>query len=310
MKHIIEFTSIIDLLTTFPDEQSCINHLESIRWKNGVVSPFNPESKVYKCKGNRYKCRETNKYFNVRTGTIFDDTKIPLQKWMMAIFIMSGHKKGISSHQLSRDIKVTQKSAWFMLHRIRYAFGSKSFDDNKGTYEADETYIGMLEKNKHKSKKDKHGGYSGHSAYMDKKPVVGLIKRDGGIVLKYIPRPNADNVQGFIKDNLKPNARVITDTHHAYRNMYQDYVHDNINHKQDKYVVGDIYTNTIEGFWSLLKRGIYGIYHHVSREHIQQYLNEFAYRHNTRKMPDNKRFNAYLSQTTKRLKYQTLITHE
>lgn len=117
-----EFKSLFDLLKAFPDEKACIGHLEQLQWNGNPVSPFDPTSKVYKCSGGRYKCKNTGKYFNVKVGTIFEDTKIPLQKWFMALYILSSHKKGISSHQLAKDIDVTQKTAWFILHRLRYAF--------------------------------------------------------------------------------------------------------------------------------------------------------------------------------------------
>jgi hypothetical protein len=119
-----EFKSIFDLLKAFPTEQSCIDHLERLQWNGNPVSPFDASSKVYKCAGNKYKCKNTGKYFNVRTGTIFDNTKIPLQKWFMALYVFSSHKKGISSHQLAKDISVTQKTGWFLLHRLRYALRS------------------------------------------------------------------------------------------------------------------------------------------------------------------------------------------
>lgn len=135
------FKSILELTERFPDERACIEHLEWLRWDGNVVSPFDPESKVYKCKGIRYKCKNTGKYFNVKTGTIFEDTKIPLKKWFMALYIFSAHKKGISSHQLARDIDVTQKTAWFILHRLRYAFDHPNFKLSMGgEVEADETY--------------------------------------------------------------------------------------------------------------------------------------------------------------------------
>src|SRR5687768_5437573 len=134
-----QFKSILDLLNTFPTEQHCIDHLERLRWNGIVVSPFDPESKVYKCAGNRYKCKNTGKYFNVKVGTIFEDTKIPLQKWFMALYIFSSHKKGISSHQLAKDIDVMQKTAWFLLHRLRYAFEHPNFQSTlSNTVEIDE----------------------------------------------------------------------------------------------------------------------------------------------------------------------------
>jgi hypothetical protein len=121
------FATIADLLKAFPTQQSCIDHLEQLRWNGNIVSPFDPSSTVYKCKGNNYKCRNSGKYFNVKTGTIFEDTKIPLQKWFMALDVFSSHKKGFSSHQLAKDIGVTQKTAWFLLHRLRYAFDHPNF---------------------------------------------------------------------------------------------------------------------------------------------------------------------------------------
>lgn len=141
-----EFSSLIELSRKFPGEQDCIDHLEAIRWSGDVISPFDPTSKVYKCKGNKYKCKNTGKYFNVRTGTIFEDTKVPLQKWFMALYIFSSHKKGISSHQLAKDLDITQKSAWFLLHRLRYAFNHPSIKGELGgVVEADETFIGGKE---------------------------------------------------------------------------------------------------------------------------------------------------------------------
>lgn len=140
------FKNILDLIKAFPKESACVEHLENLRWGGEPVSPFDPVSKVYCCANNRYKCKNTGKYFNVKVGTIFEDTKIPLQKWFMALYIFSSHKKGVSSHQLAKDIDVTQKSAWFMLHRLRYAFEHPNFLatlDN--TVEIDETYIGSEE---------------------------------------------------------------------------------------------------------------------------------------------------------------------
>jgi len=119
----IEFDSLLSLINSFPDEETCIKHLEQLRWNGHVVSPFSPTSRVYVCMGNKYKCKDSGKYFNVKTGTLFDNTRVKLQKWFMAIWLITSHKKGISSHQLAKDIKVTQKTAWFMLQRIRACFG-------------------------------------------------------------------------------------------------------------------------------------------------------------------------------------------
>ncbi len=149
-----DFKSILELIKAFPDEQTCIDHLEELRWNGNVVSPFDATSKVYDCKGNRYKCKNTGKYFNVKTDTIFDNTKMPLQKWFLAIWLVTGHKKGISSLQLGRDLNITQKSAWFMLGRIRQCFGIDNDTILENEVEADETYVGGKNKNRHANKKN------------------------------------------------------------------------------------------------------------------------------------------------------------
>jgi len=136
-----DFNSILELINAFPTEEVCVEHLEELRWNGVVISPFDSSSKVYKCAGGKYRCKNTGKYFNVKTGTIFDNTKMPLQKWFLAIWLVTSHKKGISSLQLSKDLDITQKSAWFMLQRIRNCFGIHDDNDLDGDVEVDETYI-------------------------------------------------------------------------------------------------------------------------------------------------------------------------
>jgi transposase-like protein len=300
-----QFKSILDLLTAFPDEQTCINHLENLRWNGNPVSPFDPTSKVYKCAGNKYKCKNTGKYFNVRTATIFDNTKVPLQKWFLALYVFSSHKKGISSHQLARDITVTQKTAWFLLHRLRYAFEHPNFQAMlSNEVEIDETFVGGKNKNRHADKKVEN---SQGRSYKDKTPVLGMIERDGNLITKVVPDTKQDTVEPIINTHVKKGANVYTDEWHAYNNLGENYNHQRVNHGAKEYVNFMASTNSIENFWSHLKRGIDGIYHWVSRDHLQSYVDEYTLRFNTRKFGTQERFDLVLSSVAgKRLTYNEL----
>jgi len=299
-----DFNTILELLQAFPDEQTCIDHLEALRWPNGnVVSPFDASSKVYKCAGNRYRCKETGKYFNVKTGALFDNTKVKLQKWFLAIWLVTSHKKGISSVQLSKDIGVTQKTAWFMLQRIRNCFGFDNENELSNEVEVDETYIGGKNKNKHKNKRST--GTQGRST-RDKAPVFGMVERGGKLNAKHVKDVGIKTLTSEIVKHVK-DATVYSDEWLGYNALKRIYDHQFIKHGQGQYVEGRVHTNTIEGFWSLMKRGIFGIYHFTSVKHLQFYVDEFVFRYNTREQEEGQRFNLLLANTDKRLKYQDLI---
>lgn len=306
-----EFKSIFDLLKSFPDEQSCIDHLERLRWNGEPVSPFDPESKVYKCTGNRYKCSKTNKYFNVRTGTIFDNTKIPLLKWFMALYVFSSHKKGISSHQLSKDITITQKSTWFMLHRLRYGFEHPAFKEivgskeEKGGVEMDEAYFGGKIKNKHAKERREIQNKTSPSI---KTAVFGMLERAGNLKAEVVKDVRRETILPIIAENVPKGSTIHTDSSHLYTPLDGVFDHNVIKHEQGEYVRGFSHTNSIEGFWSNLKRGIYGIYHHVSPEHLQKYVDEFTLRYNTRTFETSNRFDVILANVSgKKLTYKKLI---
>lgn len=298
------FKSVIELVKAFPDEQTCINHLEQLRWNGNVVSPFDEASKVYKCAGNKYKCKNTGKYFNVRTATLFDNTKIELQTWFVAIYLITGHKKGISSLQLAKDLNVTQKTAWFMAQRIRNCFGIENNHDLDNEVEADESFIGGKNKNRHASKKVENS--QGRSV-KDKTPVLGMVERNGKLVAKAIANTQSETLTPEIINVVKQSATIYTDEWMGYNSLQRIYDHAFIKHNQGEYVNGRVHTNTIENFWSLLKRGIIGIYHFTSKKHLQKYVDEFVFRYNTRDNSECARFNLLLAHSTNKLTYKMLI---
>jgi transposase-like protein len=301
-----EFKSIFDLIKAFPTEQSCIDHLEKLSWNGNPVSPFNAESKVYKCAGNKYKCKITGKYFNVRTNTIFDNTKIPLQKWFLALYVFSSHKKGISSHQLAKDISVTQKSAWFLLHRLRYAFDHPNFKKTVGNVvEIDECGIGGQSYYKHANKKTKN--VEG-ATISNKTSVIGLKERGGNVIAKVVADRTKETLLPIVYECVDKDSVLMTDELVSYQSLGNHFEHYTVNHSAKEYVNEMAHTNGIENFWSHLKRGIDGIYHSISVEHLQSYIDEFTLRFNTRKFGTQMRFDFILSAISgKKLTYQKLI---
>ena len=303
-----EVKSILDLVKAFPTEQDCIDHLEILRWNGNVVSPFDATSKVYNCKGNKYKCKNTGKYFNVKTNTIFDNTKMELQKWFMAIWLVTSHKKGISSLQLGRDLGITQKSAWFMLQRIRNCFGLNEDNNDKleGEVEIDETYVGGKAGNRSaKIRMDKSQATKEH---YKKSTVLGMVARGGDVRAMHVENASELSLLPPLVNNISSKATIYSDELKSYDKLERVYDHQTVKHGRGEYVRGRVSTNSIESFWALLKRGIYGIYHFTSKKHLQLYVDEFVFRYNSRKISESERFNLLLNNIENRITYKELIS--
>lgn len=301
------FTNLITLSNNFTNEDVCRKYLEHIIWSGTPVCPHCGSEKVYTFKdGKRYKCanNECYKLFNVKVGTFLENSKIPLCKWFHAIYIFTSHKKGISSHQLAKDIGITQKSAWFVLSRIREILKDKAPTILDGTIEIDEAYIGGKDGNKHANKKV----YNSKGESLDiKTPVIGIVQREGKALLVPVNATTKKEVFSIISKNVQQGSNMVTDSFILYRNLKKNYNHATVDHSSGEYVRGDFHTNTVEGFFSHLKRGLIGIYHHASPKHLHRYCNEFSFRYNTRKQKEVERFNVALTQIKGRLTYDKLI---
>lgn len=300
-----QFASLHEMVAAFPDEQSCIDHLRSIRWRDGAFCPHCGSLKVYHFSDSRtHKCGDCRKRFSIKVGTIFEDSKIGLHKWFMAIYLLTSHKKGIASTQLARDIAVTQKTAWFMTHRLRHAAETKSFNAPlKGEVEADETFVGGKEKNKHAHKKT-----PGSQGGANKAVVFGMLERGGELRARKVPDASAATVQGAIREHVAPGTNIMTDEHRGYLGLDGIFNHHTVNHSAGEYVKHYfIHTNGLEGAWSLFKRQVFGIHHFVSTKHLDRYLDEFTYRYNRRDAGEGERMNDFLGRTAGRLTYKALI---
>lgn len=296
-----QFKSLISLVRYFSNDNICKQTIIEARWSDGdVICPYCGKHHCKMSKSGRFHCTHCNKNFSCTVGTIFENTKVSLQKWFMAMYLISSHKKGISSHQLSRDIEVTQSTAWYMLQKVRRLYAQSDAEAFEGTVECDEVYIGGKEKWKHQSMKTPNT--QGRST-KTKTPVFGMMERSTFTNAKgetenisyvhaiVVERTDRATLQPIIGQFIAEGSRVITDELNAYNGIERmGYTHAVVNHGSAEFAHDDIFTNSIEGFWSHFRRMITGCYHDVSDEHLQQYIDEAVYRWNTRKMGETERF--------------------
>ena len=279
-RHYRRGLSLVEITRMFPDEEAAHAYFAGILWPDGPRCPRCGTDNVLsgaKHPTMPYRCRPCRRFFSIKTGTVMEGSKIGLQTWAIAIYLLASGIKGTSSMKLHRDLGVTQTTAWYLAHRIRQAWSAEP-EPFSGPVEVDETFVGGKKKNMPKSRR----GDIGEGGYQHMAIVVGAKDRETlGVAARVIPNVESHTLKSFVRDTSAPGATVFTDTAGGYRNM-RGFLHESVNHSIGEYVRGMAHTNGIESFWALLKRGYYGTYHKMSRKHLARYVDEFAGRHNLR----------------------------
>ena len=290
---------MMQLMERFGSEQECREILAELRWPNGIAcsrcggSRHGFDSKTY-----RFDCYACGYGFTALAGTVFQDTKLPLRKWFMAVLLMVEAKKGISANQVKRTLGVSYKTAWYLCHRIRSAMAKANI--LSGIVEVDETYVGGKVRGK------------GQGYKKNKTIVAGAVQRGGDVVLQVVGDNGRQTLHDFIRQNTDPRVRrIMTDEHHSYRGIADhDTTHETVNHRDEEWARGDVHTNTVEGVWSLFKRSITGSYHKLSAKHLDAYLDELEWRFNNRKNPYLFRDTLVKLLGANNLTYETLVADQ
>lgn len=290
-----DFKTLSEFITFFNSEAACLRYFESIRFKDGDYCPHCGHNKIFRfSSGKRYRCEKCRKDFTIKTGTLFGESKLPLQKWFVAIYLLTTRKKGISSIELAEQCGTTQKTAWFMDHRIREAMeqnGGKLF----GNVQVDETYTG--------------GKHVRKDGFRKKAAVMGMTEQGGKTKAFHISSRETHIILDKIRRNIDPSAFVMSDEAGVYKKLPKiGYRHGSVKHGKKHWAHGEVNTNSIESFWALFKRGYHGTYHSMSKKHLQRYIDEFTFRFNTRKTGMSERFAEVVRGVSKRgkLSYKTL----
>lgn len=306
--------TISTIAKRYSDEDAAYEYIESLRWPNGPICPHcgvvDNATYLAPKDGHRttstgkvsfrrvWQCNECRQQFSVLVGTIFEDSKIPLSKWLLGIHLMCAGKNGVAALELQRTLGIAYRSAWFMAHRIRYAMAHESFDKPlEGTVEADETYVG-----------GKAHGKRGRGA-ANKTPVVSLVERGGNVRSRVVTNVTGKNLKEVLQVNVSPDATLMTDSYQVYTEPGKMFAaHEIVDHGKGEYVRGDAHTNTVEGFYSQLKRSLDGTHHHVSAKHLHRYVSEFDFRYNAREITDGERTVLAIQKTEgRRLVYKDAV---
>jgi transposase-like protein len=304
-----EKSGLMEAIRYFSDPMVCLESVSKVKWPSGPICP-GCESKRLSFLKTRliWKCLDCRKQFSVKVGTIFEDSAIPLDKWLVAMWLVGNCKNGVSSYEVAKDLKVTQRTAWFMLHRIRYAMHTGSINKMSGTVEADETFIGGAARfmHKHKRQEKVHGRGPG-----GKEIVFGLLERKTGKVrVHHVETRRKGELTQIVRENVRKGSEVMTDELLSYDGLNSEYAHKVINHAE-QYVDGNVHTNRMENFWSLLKRSLKSTYVSVEPFHLFRYLDEQSFRYNERHATDAQRFQIVLGSVAgKRLTWNNLTSQE
>lgn len=318
------FKNLLQLQKHFKDERVCIEYIEQQRWNGKPECPHCGSEHHYRTKTRLkspelegYKdfwCKGCGKKYTTLTGSIYESSKCSLQIWLSAIYLVTAHRKGISSVQLAKDLGVTQKTGWFLNHRIREMLKDRCPEALTNTVEVDETYLGKKFRSDFKGYTDKQveelKKNKAKGAQKAKGAVLGLMQREGKVILKAFNELDGVTAKEHIKTHVVPGSKVYTDSSSLYHTGLDEYERESVVHNRPtpEWVRGDVHVNTMESFWGTMKRGVYGIYHFISYKHLQAYCDEFSYRYNSRQLPDVERFGMAVSSCGgARIRYKTLI---